>query len=386
MARRSTLVLALGGLAAASGTVSIPLVHRPKTLAEFRAAEARRTKLTVPYPPSTPLTDLQDAEYYGEVSVGTPPQTFKVLYDAGSSNLWVPGKGCGNCKSGGPRYDSSKSTSYGKDGQGFELQYGSGSCKGIIGKDDVTLGGLTISGFQFGEATTEAADVLGQAPFDGILGLGRSALAVDHAPLPMDQLVAQKKVEHSAFSIYLSSAGRAGSTLVLGGTDPQFHTGEFTYAELGPAGDLFPYWAVTATDLKLGGTSTAMCFLGCQVVVDASASVLAGPPAQIQLLTEAIGNVTEDCSNVGSLPIVTFTLGGKDFDMGPDFYVIRAKDDHSGEERCQLGIQGVIAGGAPLWILGAPFLRKYYAVWDFEQSRIGFALAKQPKGETAVIV
>jgi len=373
--------------AAAADIISIPLTHKPKTLEQMRVVSARRAALgaIVNGTPSVSLTNVGDEEYFGEVDVGTPAQKFTVIYDTGSSNLWVPSKQCDNCKNSGAAYDSSKSSKYEKNGKAFALQYGTGSCTGFLSEDQVIIGGLTLDGFAFGEVTHEAADVFGQAPFDGILGMGPAKAAVDGVPMPMDQLVKQGKIQHNVFAYYLSSGGKSGSTLTLGGTDSQFYSGDFSYIPVAKAASLLPYWLVSASDIKIGGDSTKSCnFLtGCYMVVDTGTSILAGPTSAVGALTSKIGTVNEDCSNVDKLPTITITMAGKDFDLGPDFYVLKAKDD-SGKTVCQLGIEGVNAG-VPIWILGDPFLRKYYTVWDADQNRVGFTLAKQPSDETVVV-
>jgi len=265
------------------------------------------------------------------------------------------------------------------------LQYGTGSCQGFLSQDNITIAGLTISGFLFGEVTKEAADVFGDAPFDGIIGFGPPGAAIDKTPMPMQMLVDQKKIEHNIFAAYLASGGKSGSTLSLGGPDNSFYTGDITYVPVAKAAKLLPYWLVSASDISVGSKSTGACgwLLGCEMVVDTGTSVLAGPSSSLDPIITMIGNVTDDCSNVDKLPTITFTLGGKDFDLGPDYYVIRAKGD-SGKDECQLGIQSINAG-VPIWILGDPFLRKFYTIWDAEQQRIGFATAKAPSDETLII-
>ena len=138
------------------------------------------------------------------------------------------------------------------------------------------------------------------------------------------------------------------------------------------------YWLIHGDEIKVNGASTGSCkgliSPHCQFVVDTGTSILTGPSKKINPLIAQIGPVNTNCSNVDALPTLSFSLGGKDLPLEPSFYVLKVKDDATGVAECQLGMQALDQLG--LWILGDPFLRKYYTVFDREEDRVGFALAK----------
>lgn len=74
------------------------------------------------------ITNFLDAQYYGEIFIGNPPQKFQVIFDTGSSNLWVPSQKCISeaCWTHNT-YNSQVSSTYKNNGTMAVIKYGSGS-------------------------------------------------------------------------------------------------------------------------------------------------------------------------------------------------------------------------------------------------------------------
>lgn len=315
------------------------------------------------------LKDYRNAQYYGEIMIGSPPQAFTVIFDTGSSNLWVPQVGCHNCGREGDKskYDNTMSDTYERDGSIFHIRYGSGDVMGHFSVDQVTLADdIVIEDQKFAEVSN--AGGLGQGyvmgMFDGICGLGFDALALGGANTVFSNAIDQNTVALSVFAFYLGDEEEGEIT--MGGYDNSKFTGEITWVSLSEP----KYWLIDVEDIAIGDFSSG----ATNGIVDSGTSLITGPSSEIRRIANLVGaqanfmgQYTIDCDNVSDLPDLEFTINGKTWPIPGRELVLEAGGT------CMFALMSMDVPNGPKWILGDVFMRQYYTIFDYGNERVGFA-------------
>jgi hypothetical protein len=370
----------IGG--ASAGFVSMPLTKKPLMSLEQRQQLKHAHSVTVTSSPNGPATvvinDYQDAQYYGSIQMGTPAQDLRVIYDSGSSNLWVS-----NIKPGllskHQYYDHSKSSTYVANGTTFNIQYGSGPVSGVYSQESVSIGGVEVAEYTFAEVD----NVKGLGPaysvghFDGICGMGWDDISVDGVETPLRALVNSGKLDEPVFAFFLGSGGADGE-LTIGGVNSAHYTGDFHYV---PVVEMIPgktgYWEIVLDDVQVNGASISSAKRG---VVDSGTSLMVVPTNEIKAIADAVGakrlsiippfnkEYTIDCS--ADAPSIDFQIDGKTYSLSKEDYSL---DQGSGQCLFAFMGQDIPAPVGPLIIMGDVFMRAHYCKFDVGQKRVGFA-------------
>ncbi|KFP12911.1 Pepsin A, partial [Egretta garzetta] len=256
--------------------------------------------------------------YFGTISIGTPAQDFTVIFDTGSSNLWVPSVYCSSPScSNHNRFNPAESSSFISTNDTVSIVYGTGSMTGILGYDTVTVADIKILNQIFGLSETEPGNFFYYAPFDGILGLAFPSISSSGATPVFDNMMSEDLVARDLFSVYLSKEEQSSSFVLFGAIDSSYTVNGIAWIPLSAE----TYWQITMD------------------------------------------------SSISSLPDVVFNINGNAFPVSPSAYVIQS------DGYCMLGFQGM---GTPtesgeLWILGDVFIHEYYVIFNRANNMVGLS-------------
>jgi len=361
------------------------------------------------------LRDLKNAQYYGPVTIGTPPQEFLVVFDTGSADFWVPSESCPkmsqNCKAK-TAYDSTKSSTYSAVPSGgktaFQIMYGSGPVSGKFGQETVTLGDdYTVEGqtFAAADSTNGLGMTYGKAKFDGILGLAFPTISRDPGVNTIIPNLKEKgHLDEAMFAFYLGD--ESDGELTIGGYDETKFEGDITWVDL-----ITPtYWLAPVDQVKFGDKVVADSKVAG--IIDTGTSLIYGPKDQVEGMVAAIGgrfipqvglNLI-DC--LTKIPDLSLTIGGHEVNIEGSKLMIQ--DDS--KQYCFFTVANMMFGGAqeegdsveeeleeevidqmsrlvgeglPIppgyitWLLGDTYMREVYNIFDYDNKKYGIAALKQ---------
>jgi len=332
------------------------------------------------------LGNVQDAQYFGEISIGTPPQCFQALFDTGSSITWVPGSQCRDesCRVH-KKFQCSASSTCQQTEKAAQLAYGTGEMAGRMDIDRFCFGcgsdSVCVEKQVFLESLQEPGATFAMSKFDGLVGMGYDDLGIKGTPTPFSQLMKSDKCPEKVFAFYLNQQQKdgKGGELTLCGTDPNHYTGELTYVPVTKQA----FWEFTVDSLTVNNEKLVTHF---DAIADSGTSLIVGPTSVVDRLNQAIGarqnpmngQYMIDCKSIQKLPTIVFNFGGKQFPLTPEQYVKAVKPIPNYDVTlCLSGFSGMdMPGDGPKWILGDVFMSQYYTVFDQGQNRLGFAKVK----------
>ncbi|KAI6216965.1 Eukaryotic aspartyl protease [Aphelenchoides fujianensis] len=323
------------------------------------------------------MTNNANIEYHGVISLGQPPQPFKVVFDTGSDILWIPRKGCRSsgpmvkhCRSGYELYDPKKSRTSEPTGKQFKITYGTGDASGPYFRDAFAFGDprggkqLKLKRkivFGAGESMSFGDD--------GILGLSFPRPGEMGTSIFL-QAVSEGLMDNPIFTTYLSKCGSEhcsnGGLITFGDYDKKNCEAVQGWANVVPGS---VHWTFQMDGLKVNGRSVGGAGQG---ITDTGSSELFLPTRVANEVARAAGAKLTSGAYVvpcNARISVSIVIGGQDFEITEQQLVIPVPRARV----CRLAVAPQLES---FYLFGDPFIRTFCQVHDVEKKRVGFAPAK----------
>jgi len=335
--------------------------HESLLFAKARSASGLNTRS------EETLKVVHKTAYWGQMTLGTPPQQFKVIFDTGSGNLIVPDSSCSvpGCaphhKYNHQASSSSAAVTNEKNEGSSTITFGTGQVEGNFYKDNLCMGDSLCFDANFIAADKMSTEPFQEIPFDGIMGLGFKDLSMGNGFNIVDDLESKA----AQFSFFVSDDD--DSEVTFGGYDSDRLASDIVWAPV----RVQSWWQVAIDDITFNNQRKNLCDGACQVAVDTGTSMLAGPSDLVDKLSDMVG-AKDDCSNFDSLPKLGFQIGDTVLNLKPADYMDRSPSG------CSFSLMAldVPPPKGPVFIFGDPFLRRFVTIYDRSKPAVGFAVAK----------
>ncbi|CCW66039.1 unnamed protein product [Phytomonas sp. Hart1] len=311
-------------------------------------------------------------KFYGTISVGSSAKKFKVLFDTGSGDMWLPSEDTYVCGSK-QCYSSQKSTSSTPDGREFSADYLSGSVAGVFVKDTVRLGSFSTEQIFAKVSYFSGLDnVYPNSKWDGMVGMAWPSLSKYKFRPTIFSLFDANTNLAKQFAFYLPKNPKKDGELVIGGYNKKRFTGDLVPVKVTSQA----YWTVGITSVIIGNTVVSNKVTG---ILDTCTSLIMLPKNAFDKIVQNTGAVmngeryTVDCDMVSLLPKLEMEIGGTKWIFTGEDYIIRYIN-----KACILGMlpKDSKVVDNQNWIIGEVFFRHVYTVFDVDQSTVSFAYVK----------
>ncbi|CAE6470622.1 unnamed protein product [Rhizoctonia solani] len=239
-----------------------------------------------------------DVMYYATVEVGTPPQSYAVILDTGSSDMWLQSVDCAPCT--GKKINATISSTLQRSSSPFSIAYGIGSVKGTLVNDVVSIGSsseFTVQNQVWGLVNyTLGTPVPGDIA--GLMGLGFKNLAASQATPFWEALVSENKWHDPVMSFWMTrysnvstaNAAEFGGEFILGGTNEALYSGDIEFISLSYASNP-TFWAIPIHSITVNGNDISAAESSASsalAAIDTATSLIGGPASVVGNLYAAI--------------------------------------------------------------------------------------------------
>ncbi|KAJ6256488.1 Penicillopepsin [Drechslerella dactyloides] len=304
-----------------------------------------------------------DIEYLCEITIGDDKhqQKFNLDFDTGSADLWVFSDLLPKSQQSGHRTyksDSRSSSATKMSGSSWRISYGDGSsASGDVYTDAVTIGGLTVQK-QAIELAKKVSSSFVSDTLDGLVGLAFSSIN-QVSPRPQKTFLENVMSQLDEKVLTADLKHQETGTYEFGNIDKSKYTGEITYTDVDNSQGFWEFDAGNGAT-AIADTGTTLLLMSNSIVKKYYSKVKGAK------LDNTQGGYTFPCNT--KLNDLTVTVGDGQATI-PGKYLNYAPVSE-GSSTCFGGLQGYDGN---MYIYGDIFLKAFYSIFDFGNTRFGWA-------------